>query len=114
VADNARVVVASAARTASGNSGSLAVREESDDRLSLLLSVTAVAGTGPTLDVSVEWSHDGGVTFAAADPPDSFAQVIATGNKIESYTIKAAHYRVVWTLGGTAPSFTFSVSEYAN
>jgi hypothetical protein len=108
-----RVVVASAARIASGNSGALGIPTPSADSLALLLSVTATGGTGPTLDVSVEWSMDGTV-FAAADPADSFAQVIAAGNKIESYTIKAPFYRVVWAVGGTSPSFTFSVSEYAS
>jgi hypothetical protein len=49
-----------------------------------------------------------------ADPTDAFAQVTAAGNKIESYTVKAPYYRVVWAVGGTAPSFTFSVSEYAS
>lgn len=111
--DPTRVVLASAARTASGNSGGLAIREASDRSLHLLLSVTAVGGVTPTLDVSVEWSMDGGVTFAASDPVDSFAQIIAAKNVVETYTLKAPHYRVVYAIAGTTPSFTFSVVEYA-
>lgn len=111
--DNARVLLASAARTATGNTGTIAVREATDQSLHLLLSVTAVAGTAPTLDVSVEWSMDGGTTFAASDPVDSFAQITAAKNVSETYTIKAPHYRVVYAIGGTAPSFTFSLAEYA-
>jgi hypothetical protein len=107
-----RVVVPAAARTASGNSGLLAIQSGQARSAALLLSVTAASGTSPTLDVSVEWSHDG-TTFAAADPVDSFAQLVAAGTRIESYTIKAPFYRVVWALSGTTPSFTFSVSEYA-
>lgn len=111
--DNSRVVLASEARTTSGNSGSLAVREATDTTLHLLVSVTAVAGVTPTLDVSVEWSMDGGTTFAASDPVDSFASITRAINVTETYTIKAPHYRVVFAIGGTTPSFTFSVAEYA-
>lgn len=113
MSDGARVVLASAARTASGNSGSLAIREASDRSLHLLLSVTAIAGVGPTLDVSVEWSMDGGTTFAPSDPVDSFAQITVAKSVTETFTIKAPHYRVVYALAGTTPSFTFSVAEYA-
>lgn len=112
MADPARVVLASAARTASGSTGALAVREAGDRSLHLLLAVTAASGGTPTLDVSVEWSMDG-VAFAAADPADAFGQVVAAENVVETFDIKAPYYRVVYALAGTSPSFTFSVSEYA-
>jgi hypothetical protein len=101
-------LVPSQARNANGN----AVAKEADRGLNLavLLSVTAVSGTTPTLDVSVEWSHDGGTTFAPAETPDAFTQITATKAVVKSFVVKANTYRLVWTIGGTTPSFTFSAS----
>jgi hypothetical protein len=62
-----RVVVSAAARTASGNSGLLAIQDDQAQSLALLLSVTAASGTGPTLDVSVEWSHGDNVRRGRSD-----------------------------------------------
>lgn len=106
-----RTVVASAARTASGDSGSVGVFDAGQN-VSLLVDVTAVSGTSPTLDLSVEWSHDDGTTWAAGETADTFAQITATKTTVKSFTVKAPHYRIVWTVGGTTPSFTFSVSQF--
>lgn len=103
-------VVASAARTATGNSGAL---DADGQYLNLLVNVTAASGTSPTLNCSVEWSNDGS-TFAAVDgTADTFAQITATTAKVKQFAVKAAYYRVVWTIAGTSPSFTFSVSQLA-
>ncbi len=109
MADLPRVVVPSATVTASGNGAAIAVREEADRTLSLLLNVTAATGT---LDLTLQWSHDG-TTFAGAQPADTFAQVAAVTAAVKTFTIKAPFYRVNPVLGGTAPSFTYSISEYA-
>jgi hypothetical protein len=101
-------VVDSAERTESGNSGALTAGMARS--VSLLVDVTAVAGT-PTLDVSVEWSHDG-TTWAAAETPDAFTQLTAAGTVVKSFTAQGPVYRIVWTIAGTTPSFTFSISEY--
>lgn len=97
----------SAARTANGN-GQAILDSDRGDTLSLLVAVTAASGTTPTLDLAVEWSHDGS-TWAPAETPDAFTQITATGSKVKTFTVKAPHYRVVWVIGGTTPSFTFSV-----
>lgn len=108
-------VVASAARTASSTSGSLPVRDTLErgvgvSHLNLQLDVTSVAGATPTLDITVEWSNDG-TTFSAADgTADTFAQVTAASSKVKRFTVKAAYYRIKWTVAGTTPSFTFSVT----
>ena len=100
--------VASAAQTATGNSAAIVV---SSLTIGLVLSVTAAAGTTPTLDVTLEWSADG-VTFFSAQPADSFTQLIAVGGAVKSFTCKQAFYRIKWTITGSAgQSFTFSVSE---
>ncbi len=110
-----REVVASAARTASGNSGLIAPGGGSlalgVDRVSLLLNVTAASGTSPTLNVSIEWSMDGGGTYAASEPVDSFGQITAAEAVVKKFDAKSGHYRIVWAIAGTAPSFTFSIRE---
>ena len=96
--------VASAARTTSSNSGAL---DASGIRtVSLLLDVTAASGTTPTLNVSVEESDDG-TTWRSVG---AFAQKTAVSNERKSFAIAGDYYRVVWTVGGTTPSFTFSVT----
>lgn len=117
-ATNARTVVPSAARTTSGDSGSISLfeslrvsSEEQDvDRVNLLVHVTAVGGVGPSMALAVQWSHDG-TNFVASDPADSFTAITTSGGVVKSFTVKAPSYRIVWTVTGTTPSFTFSVSE---
>lgn len=109
--DGPREVVASAARTATGNSGALRLPSPARSA-SLLLDVTAASGTTPTLDVSVEWSHDGGTTWAASQPTDTFTQITAAGKAVKRFDVKGPDYRIVWTIGGGTPSFTFSAREY--
>lgn len=106
-----REVVPSAARTTTGTSAAIDVGDFAR-ALSLLANVTAASGTTPTLDLSVEWSHDGGTTWAAGDPADAFTQSTAASAKIRQVALKAPTYRLRWTIAGTTPSFTFAVSEY--
>ncbi len=73
-------------------------------RAHFLLNVSAPSGTTPTLDVTVEWSHDG-TTFAVADPTDSFAQITAAKVVAKSFDVKAPMARLRYTTGGTSPSF---------
>lgn len=103
--------VASAARTATGTSGALDAPEGFD--LCLSVAVTAVSGTTPTLDLTVEWSSDGGTTWYVADTSDAFTQFTAAANRVKRFTVKGSEYRLRWTIGGTTPSFTFSVTETA-
>jgi hypothetical protein len=100
---------ASAARTTSGNSG--AQVSEKGLSLHLLAAVTAVSGTTPSMTLSVEWSHDG-TTFAASDPADVFTAVTAATNVVKAFANKAPFFRLVWTITGTTPSFTFSASRF--
>ncbi len=103
--------VASAARTTTGVSSAIAVATNtvSPTLVALAVNVTAVSGTTPTLDLSVEWSTDGGTTWFVGQPADTFTQVTATGTAIKTFTPKAPHCRVRWTIAGTTPSFTFAV-----
>lgn len=100
-------MVTSAARTATGQSS--AVRTK-DGNLGLFLNITAASGTTPTLDIAVQWSADG-TTFGAAQAADTFTQATAISAAAKYFTPKAAFYRIAWTIGGTTPSFTFTVDE---
>lgn len=108
-------LLASAARTASGDSG---VIEGFGDvsAMRAQLAVTAASGTTPTLVVVIEDTLDGTNWNTIA----TFAQKTAAGaevvnaysEKAESATFAplfARRWRVRWTIGGTTPSFTFSV-----
>jgi hypothetical protein len=105
------VVIVSAAQIASGNSGiQQSPKDQTPSVLTVGINVTAVSGTGPSLAISVEWSHDGGVTWLQGDTPDAFSAIAAVGAKVKPFNVKAPNYRIVWSLSGTSPSFTFAVT----
>lgn len=93
----------SATRTATGNG---TVVEETGRRrtASLSLTVSARSGTSPTLDLTVQTSRDGSTWYTAG----TFAQATATGTERKTFALDR-YVRVRWVLGGTSPSFTFSV-----
>jgi hypothetical protein len=95
---------ASAARTATGTG---TVSEETGHRrtLALVLAITAATGTTPTLDVTVQTSRDGSTWYTAG----TFTQATATGTQRKVFALDR-YVRVIWTIGGTTPSFTFSAS----
>lgn len=97
-------LVPSAPRTTSGN----ASNRLTHGNLVVLPIVTAVSGTSPTLGITVEWSTTG-TTWVTADPPDTFTQLTAVGGAAKFFVAKGVYYRVVWTIGGSSPSFTFSI-----
>lgn len=99
----------SAARTASGNSGAVS---GFGDRSTLRaqLDATAAAGTTPTLDVVLEDTLDG----TNWNVVGTFAQKVAAGREVINVTTPFTdRLRARWTVGGTTPSFTFSVIVYA-
>lgn len=102
--------VVSAARTVSGNSGAL-TGYGSALTLRAQLNVTAASGTTPTLDVIIEDSLDGGVTWNTIG---TFAQKTAVSRETINITIPFSPLlRVSWVIAGTAPSFTFAIDWYA-
>lgn len=80
--------------------------------MSVLANVTAVSGTTPSMTLSLQWSHDGGTTWADADPVDGFTAITATGPKVKDFAVKAPHVRLAWAITGTTPSFTFDARSY--
>jgi hypothetical protein len=113
-------VEASSAKTASGNSAA-ALTNHSASGVVLFINVTAVTGTTPTLAVRVQMQDPVGAGWV--DIPNAVtASITATGlvalaiypgvtvaaNAAVSYPLPRT-WRLAWTIGGTTPSFTFSV-----
>lgn len=86
------------------------------------LNITAASGTLPTLDVKIQVKSVAQGIYIDL-PGAAFTQKTATGtdmlvvrsditavaNKAVSSPLPAT-FRLVWTVGGTTPSFTFSVN----
>lgn len=95
-------LAASAARTATGNGSGAELGDRRVARLKL--DVTAASGTSPTLDVTIQTSRDGTTWYTAG----TFAQRTGIANESKVFAIDR-HVRASWTIGGTTPSFTFSI-----
>lgn len=93
--------------TTTANGSSVALGDRGTVRL--LLNVTAASGTTPTLDVSIQTSYDGTTWRAVA----AFAQKTTVSNERKSFTGIDRYIRAVYTVGGTTPSFTFTVTGEA-
>ena len=104
-------IMHNAARAASGNGvarqlGAVGATQ----RLYTTLHVVAASGTMPTLDVTVE--SDDGSGFPSPTTRVTFAQATAIGAEWASAIagpITDDWWRIVYTIGGTGPSFTFIV-----
>lgn len=87
--------------------------DEGLDECEVVLSITALGGTSPTVDVNPQVSYDGGVTWIDAEKEDgtalAFSQKNATGND-QLYMKRAAKKnRCKIVLGGTSPTVTGSI-----
>lgn len=116
-------ILTSAARTATGQTGDFTVPGRG---MTLFLDISAASGTTPTLDVKVQAKDP--VSGEYVDwPSAAFAQKTATGtdtltiypgitasaNRAVS-SILPNIWRVVYTIGGTTPSFTFTLAASAH
>lgn len=101
--------VASAARTTSGNGASFNTNQANS--IEGFLTVTAASGTTPTLDARLETSVDGGTTWTTVA---AFTQITAAGARSRVFGPLGDVCRWAWTIAGTTPSFTFSISAEAN
>lgn len=105
-------------KTATGNSNpadlanpSHSARNPDPNNLSVILNVSAVSGTTPSLTAEVQWSNDN-VTYASAATPDVFTAITANGVVVKSFQVKARFARLVYTITGTTPSFTMTNTGY--
>jgi hypothetical protein len=95
--------------TSSGSSGDIDLSIYS--AVELLLKVTSVSGTSPTLDVYVEGKFE-----ATGDYKTLASQTGITGTGTWFFTVNPLIFRYVrirWVVGGTSPSFTFAVAAQA-
>ena len=126
---NEVTLVASAAKTATGNSGALTL--PTGDLYTFLVSVTAVTGTSPTMDIVFQNTPDDGTTwvnmplrtsqitaaraeyFSIPQTGIAFAAdssvTAATGGILSENYVFSRKIRILWTIGGTSPSFTTAV-----
>lgn len=96
--------VASAARTATGTGSAFNV--EDAESFEATLTITAASGTTPTLDLTLETTVDGTHWYSVA----AFAQKTGAGSDARAFGPLGDQARWKWTIGGTTPSFTFSVA----
>jgi hypothetical protein len=107
-----QTIVHQGTATASGASaaGGASTHEGYESKLVSLgarvfLDVTAASGTTPTLAVTLHEVFADGVERQIA----AFAQKTAVGQESIVVSEYARRIRARWTIGGTSPSFTFSV-----
>jgi hypothetical protein len=90
----------------SGDSGATPLIINYGSVVVFFLNVTAVSGTSPTLDVYVDIQDPASGAWVNQD---KFPTVTSTGTWALALPVRAVKYRVRWVLGGTSPSFTFSI-----
>ena len=91
--------------TASGNTADIDVNIYSG--LEIMLKVTGVSGTSPTLDLYIEGKFE-----ATGDYKPLVYQTGIAGTGIWYFTITQLMFRYIrarWVVGGTSPSFSFGV-----
>jgi hypothetical protein len=98
-------LLASAARTASGNTSDIDVGRFIGGEI--CLDVTAVSGTSPTLDVYIEGKDQLSGKYKVLCSQTGITAVGTWWFTI--YPLLFKYIRVRWDIGGTSPSFTFSV-----
>lgn len=77
---------------------------------SFSVDVTAVSGTSPTMDMVIQESYDN-TTFIDVY---HFDRITATGTYVTPVLrFNGSYIRFYRTLGGTSPSFTYSITRYA-
>ena len=83
-----------------------------DGRYGIILTSSVGTGTTPTLDVKVQDSDDGSTGWADVSGA-TFTQITDAADSTEFITIDTdatkAYIRIVGTIGGTTPSFSFGV-----
>ncbi|MFD6035253.1 hypothetical protein ACFWHF_12035 [Streptomyces griseoincarnatus] len=106
----ADVALASAARAAGTHvSGPVAAAGAAADVL-LTVHCTAVSGTTPTLDASLEESADGNSWTAI--PGSSITQLTAAGSRTVYAAVTKNYVRVTSTVAGTTPSVTYRAAVW--
>lgn len=110
-----RLLLTSSTKTITGNTNTTPLQVGDFKEAVVALNVTAASGTTPTLDVKIQTSDDGGSTwydlvYPNTTTPVAFAQATGVSKKLISLSGAFGDYlSIVYTIGGTSPSFTFAV-----
>lgn len=105
--DDAVTIQDQITRTATGNGAAVEAKKGTG---CFELVVTAASGTTPTLDVVVQTSKDGsGSGLGAWRTVATFTQATAATSQRVSSTSLDRFVRAAATIGGTTPSFSYSV-----
>jgi hypothetical protein len=102
-------VLPSTTATASGNGG--AVPSGPYNTFRLTLDVTAASGTTPSLTVTIQTSADGSTGWTTLGTAFNAATAVSNQRKVLSGADRFV--RASYTISGTTPSFTFSVTGQA-
>jgi len=70
------------------------------------VNVSAVSGTSPTLSLYVDIQDPASLNWTNQY---SFPPIVTFGLYYQPLQVQSIKYRVRWVVGGTSPSFTFSV-----
>mgnify|MGYP001235951967 FL=1 len=106
--------VATAAVTSTATSAAIDLKEYDGD-VSLILTSAAGTGSSPTLDVKVQDSDASDGTYgdlsgaAFTQVTDSASMQVITFSKDEA----KRYIKIVQTVGGSTPSFTFNINALA-
>ena len=106
--------VATAAVTSTATSAAIDLKEYDGD-VSLILTSAAGTGSSPTLDVKVQDSDSSSGTYADltgavfTQVTDAVSMQVITFVKDEA----KRYIKIVQTVGGSTPSFTFSINAVA-
>jgi hypothetical protein len=92
--------------TTNGDSGTNPLIVNYGSVVVFFLNVSSLGGTGPTLDVYIDIQDPASGAWVNQD---KFLTVTSTGTWALALPVRAVKYRVRWVLGGTTPSFTFSI-----
>jgi hypothetical protein len=116
-------VEASSAKTATGQSAA-AITNFNARGAAFIVNVSAVTGTTPTMTVklqvqdvvSANWVDVPGAVTASITAAGTFMLTVYPG-LVEAANSKVSFplprtYRFLWTIGGTTPSFTFSIGAH--
>jgi hypothetical protein len=99
-------IIASAAITTTATSAGISTLNV--QAASFQVAVTAVSGTTPTLDISIEETKDGGTNWYKIY---DFERITATGTyRSPQIAFEGTQYRIVRAVAGTTPSFTMSMT----
>ena len=101
-----RVDVASAARTTTGTSSTL--DSAGFGVISFQISTTAISGTSAAFQISFDVSEDGSV-WTELIKTVRFTAI--SDYRFQRASLSAKYYRFRWTITGTTPSITFSVTS---